>query len=110
MIRESILHKTLPPDFIYTSTEFMITFYTDAKTALTVKGISPHLISIVEYVLENKVITNTDVQKLLKVSKPSATRYLKELETLYLERHGETGKGTTYIFKGLTKGSEMSIL
>ena len=105
MIRESVMHKTLPPDFYSTSTEFSITFYKDAKTSLSQKGVASHLIKIVEYVIENGEIANSDVQKILEVSKRTASRYLSELEKRFLERKGETGKGTLYGIKSLISDS-----
>lgn len=105
MIRESILHKTLPPEFDFRFTGCMVTFFKDARSALTNKGITSNLITLVEYVLENGEVTNSAVQTLLKISKRTATRYLTELDGIYLDRKGETGKGTTYVIKGLTKGT-----
>lgn len=58
----------------------------------------------VEFALKNGRITNTDVQEMSKVSKPTATRLLTSLSD-YLELKGTTGKGTYYTVKGLTKGS-----
>lgn len=69
---------------------------------MVIKGINPNLTPIVEYVIENGEITNTEVQKLLKVSKRTASRYLNELEKHFLKRMGETGVGTVYVFKGQT--------
>ena len=67
---------------------------------MVVKGINPNLALIVEYVIENGEITNSIVQKILNVSKPTATRYLNILESAYLSKIGETGVGTIYILKG----------
>ena len=58
----------------------------------------------VEFALKNGRITNTDVQEMAKVSKPTATRLLASLSD-YLEVKGTTGKGTYYVVKGFTKGS-----
>ena len=60
-----------------------------------------------EFALMNGRITNTDVQEIAKVSKPTATRLLASLSN-YLELKGTTGKGTYYTVKGLTKGSNVS--
>jgi ATP-dependent DNA helicase RecG len=106
MIKEALLHKTLPPEFIATSTEFSICFFKDVTSALNEKKLAPSLIKIIEYVIVNQQINNMVVQQICKVSKPTATRYLTELEGTYLERIGETGKGTIYTFKGLTNGSK----
>ena len=59
------------------------------------------------FALKNGRITNTDVQEMAKVSKPTATRLLTSLSD-YLEVKGTTGKGTYYVVKGLTKGSNLS--
>ncbi len=70
------------------------------------------------YVKEKGRITNKDYQKLTGISKPTATRELKDLiELKLLRQQGTTGKGTFYILlkgsqraqrdnKGLTKGSK----
>ena len=47
---------------------------------------------------------NSDVQQLLNVSKPTATRILSSLSD-YLVITGTRGKGTYYSLKGLTIGS-----
>ena len=104
MIRESILHKTLPPEFDFRFTGFMVSFSKDVRTALLRRGIAPNLITIVEFAIENGVVSNSKVQEILKTSKRTATRYLTELEGVYLDRKGETGKGTTYTIKGLPDG------
>ena len=64
-------------------------------------------VQAVEFALKNGRITNTDVQEMAKVSKPTATRLLTSLSD-YLEVKGTTGKGTYYVVKGLTKGSNLS--
>jgi len=99
MINEAVQNKSLPPEFYSTATEFRIIFFKDVKTAMEAKGINPDLTPIVEYVIENGKITNTEVQKLLKVSKRTATRYLNELEKIFLKKMGETGVGTAYLIK-----------
>jgi ATP-dependent DNA helicase RecG len=49
---------------------------------------------ILEHVLKNHRVTNADVQKLLGVSKPTATRLLQKLEGV-LEQVGH-GAGAFY--------------
>lgn len=73
-------------------------------TQLKEAGISERGILAVEFALKNGRITNTDVQEMAKVSKPTATRLLASLSD-YLEVKGTTGKGTYYVVKGFTKGS-----
>jgi len=52
----------------------------------------------IEYLKENKTITNKKYQELCKVSKATATRDLTELVEYFqlLERIGDVGAGTTY--------------
>jgi ATP-dependent DNA helicase RecG len=81
------------------------------------KGLNERQIKAVMYVKEKGRITNNEYQKLTGISKPTATRELKNLvEMQLLKQQGTTGKGTFYILlkgsqraqrdgKGLTKGS-----
>lgn len=77
----------------------MLTFYTDVHSQLSIEGLDENSIKIIQYVLQNGSITNTEVKQLLHVSKPTATRILQSLQSK-LERIGLTGKGTSYILKG----------
>ena len=54
----------------------------------------------VEYVIENGSITNSDVKRIMDVSKRTASRYLSFLENNYIRKVGETGVGTIYCLKG----------
>lgn len=83
----------------------MITYYTDVKHQVKAQKIEEKYFPIMEFVAKNGKITNTDVQKLLNVSKTTAYRMLTQLED-WLDIHGVTGKGTYYTFKGVTKGSK----
>lgn len=49
-----------------------------------------------KYVLENGEITNSDVQRILNISRRTATRYLAELQSHFLVQIGAVGKGTFY--------------
>ncbi len=66
------------------------------KNLLT-KGLSTRQIKAINYLKENKQITNKKYQDLCKVSKATATRDLSELFEKYelIERTGEGGAGTT---------------
>ena len=70
-------------------------------------GIDERGIAVVNYVLAEKKVTNSDVQKLLNVSKPTATRILSSLSD-YLVITGTRGKGTFYSIKGLSIGSQLA--
>jgi len=99
MINEAVLNKSLPPDFQSTSNEFTITFFKDVKSAFKSKGLNPALIPIIEFVILNGKITNSDVQKILGIGKRSASRILVELQSDFLVQVGVVGKGTYYIAK-----------
>jgi ATP-dependent DNA helicase RecG len=57
-------------------------------------------IKIILFIQDKGAITNTQIQKLCNVSKRTASTYLSELESVYIEKSGTTGKGTTYFLKG----------
>lgn len=61
-------------------------------------GLSVRQIKAVEYLKENKSITNKIYQEICEVSKATATRDLTELIEKFklLERSGEVGAGTSY--------------
>lgn len=96
MVNEAILNKSLPPEFNSLPNEFSITFYKDVKTAMKAKGLNTNLAPIVEYVIEYGEITNSDAQRVLSISRRTATRYLAELQTHFLVQVGGVGKGTFY--------------
>lgn len=100
----AIAEKLLPPVFDASLGGLMVTFFSSPAAQLKEAGISERGIQAVEFALKNGRITNTDVQEMAKVSKPTATRLLNSLSD-YLELKGTTGKGTYYTIKGLTKGS-----
>lgn len=57
-------------------------------------GLEERMAPVLEHVLKNHRVTNSDVQKLLVVSKPTATRLLQKLDVL-LEQVGH-GAGAYY--------------
>ena len=69
----------------------------DNKTLID-KGLSARQIKAIEYLKENKQLTNKIYQGICEVSKATATRDLTELIEKFkiLERSGEVGAGTTY--------------
>jgi len=97
-ILNSVLeHKLLPPQ-IEMMGGLMLTYYANVRTQLLAEKVDERLIQIVEYVRDNGDINNSEVQKLLNVSKPTATRLLKQAEK-WLAQQGKVGKGTYYVFK-----------
>ena len=96
--------KLLPPIFDASFGGLMVTFFNNPSVQLKDAGIDERGAIIIKRVLDQKRITNSDVQKLLNVSKPTATRLLSSLSD-YLLVTGTRGKGTYYSIKGLTIGS-----
>lgn len=78
----------------------MLTFYSDIRSQLSAEGLDNNSIKIIQYVLQNGTITNAEVQKLLKISKATATRLLQSLEGK-LWRTGTRGKGTSYTLNNI---------
>ena len=92
------LHKLLPP-IIEIVSGLMITYYTDIYSQLKAKKIAEKFFPIIEFVVNNGKITNTDVQKILKTNRTSAYRILQQLSDI-LEMQGHTGVATYYTLKG----------
>jgi len=68
------------------------------EKSLIEKGLSTRQIKAIEYLKENRNITNKIYQEICEVSKATATRDLTELIEKFklLERSGEVGAGTSY--------------
>ena len=105
IVNGAIADKLLPPVFDTSFGGLMVTFFNSPAAQLKEAGVDERGIAIVNYVLAEKKVTNSDVQKLLNVSKPTATRLLASLSD-YLAVTGTRGKGTFYSIKGLTIGSQ----
>ena len=97
------------PKFIYEANDFWVIFKKDNfnEKYLKHKGLNNRQIKAVHYVKSNNKISNKEYQKLLKVSKATATRDLKELTEKYklFNRTGEVGAGTIYELIGSIIGS-----
>ncbi len=103
-IMESIKHAELPePEFKEGMGGFSVYFRKDIYTEEHLRnlGLTERQIKAVFYVKEKGKITNKEYQELNGVSKPTATRELKEIEEKEIfEKVGITGKGTFYCLKG----------
>ena len=97
IIKSVLEHKLLPPA-IKDLGGLMLTYYTSTRTQLNAEKVDEKLIQIIEYVIANGSINNSEVQKLLNTSKPTATRLLKQAE-MWLKKQGERGQGTIYVMK-----------
>ncbi len=82
----------------------MVTIFNNPSAQLKEAGVDERGITVINYALARKRVSNSDVKKLLSVSKPTATHILTSLSN-YLEVTGTRGKGTYYTIKGLTIGS-----
>ena len=97
-------YKLLPPNLEMLS-GLMITYYTDIRSQLLAQRVDERYISVVEYAAKNGRVTNSDVQNILGVSKPTASRILQQMNG-WLEMQGKVGKGTYYVPKWLTNVSQ----
>ena len=95
--------KLLPPKLESVS-GLMVTYYTDPTTQLNAEKLSEREIAVIDFTAKNGRITNSDVQKLLDVSKSTATRILLGLVDSWLtkEAGGSRGQGVAYILKDFT--------
>jgi len=97
IVKSVLENKQLPP-IIQDLGGLMLTYYTNAHTQLKSENVDEKTIKIVEYVINKGSINNSEVQKLLNTSKPTATRLLKQAEP-WLRKQGERGQGTVYVMK-----------
>ena len=83
----------LPPT-VETEDGLRVTHYVDVNAQVQAMGLEERMTPVLEHVLKNHKVTNSDVQHLLVVSKPTATRLLQKLDVL-LEQVGH-GAGAYY--------------
>jgi ATP-dependent DNA helicase RecG len=106
MINACKAHKIAPPIFSNIPPDFQVELIKYTDNGLKELGLKEELRKIMLHIQENGSISNSEVQTVCKVSKATATRYLGELETDWIDKIGSTGVGTVYVFKGLSKGSK----
>lgn len=70
--------KMLPPALQVIS-GLMVTYYASASKQLKMQGLDSRLTEIMAYTLDKGTVTNSNVQELLNVSKPTANRLLSRL-------------------------------
>jgi ATP-dependent DNA helicase RecG len=98
------------PDFEQRGPHFVVTLWRDWLTEEVLAGfhLNERQLQTVSYVKKTGRISNSEYQKLSKVSRATATRDLDELFTKgILKKVGTTGKGTHYVLlkKRITKDS-----
>ena len=98
-------YKLLPPKLEMIS-GLMITYYTDVRSQLLAQRVDERYISVIEYATKNGRVTKSEVQSILGVSKPTASRILQQMND-WLEMQGKVGKGTYYVPKWLTNVSQI---
>jgi ATP-dependent DNA helicase RecG len=108
MINACKAHKIAPPIFSNIPPDFQVELIKYTDNGLKDSGLKEELRKILLYIQENGSISNSQVQSICAVSKATATRYLGTLETEWLDKIGSTGVGTVYVFKGLSKGSNVA--
>ncbi len=106
MINACKAHKIAPPIFSNIPPDFQVELIKYTDYGLKELGLKEELRKIMLHIQENGSVSNSEVQTLCSVSKATATRYLGELETDWIDKIGSTGVGTVYVFKGLSKGSK----
>ena len=99
-INECSKYNVPKPNYKYDFSGVVVEFHKHTEKSLLANGLNESLVKIVLYVQGNGKISNTEVQKICDVSKRTASRYLSDLEGIYLEKKGDTGKGTFYSLKG----------
>ena len=101
MMAECRVHHLPAPRYSFEAAGCAVEFFYYTAAYLAAQGLRPELASLVLHVQHHATINNTTVQQLAGVSKPTATRYLSELEKAgYLQKTGTTGVGTEYTLKG----------
>jgi len=100
MINECVQRHLPLPIFKVDYSGFIVEFRSFFEEYLKSLGLSDSFIKIILYVQQNGRIANAKVQEICNVSKRTASNYLMELEKDYLDKVGETGKGTYYKLKG----------
>lgn len=93
IVRKNEEAGLLPP-LVETEDGLRVTHYADVRAQIRAMGVGERVIPVLEQVLKNHRVTNGEVQQLLGVSKPTATRLLQKLNVL-LEQVGH-GAGAYY--------------
>ena len=79
----------LLPPIVETENGLRVTHYSDVAVQARTMGFEERMAPILEFVLQNHRVTNSDVKTMLGVSKPTATRLLQKLGVvLELVGHG----------------------
>lgn len=94
-IIRAVEQANLLPPLIETDGGLMVTYYNNVSAQVAAMGMEERMTSILQHVLQYHRITNSEVQQLLRVSKPTATRILQKLGNI-LELVGTKGQSAYY--------------
>ena len=72
----------LLPPIVETEDGLRVTHYVDVSAQVRAIGAEERMTPILEHVLKNHRVTNTDVQKMLGVSRATAMRLLQKLDSV----------------------------
>lgn len=106
MINACKAHRIAPPIFSNTPPDFQVELIRYTEEGLKDSGLKEEFRKIILHIQDIGRVSNSDIQTICEVSKATASRYLAELEREWIEKIGTTGVGTTYVLKGLSKGSK----
>lgn len=88
------------PRYSFDAAGFGVEFRRYTAAYLAGRGLRAVLVPLVLKAQNRGALTNAEVRHLAGVSKPTASRYLAELERAgYLQKSGVTGVGTRYVLK-----------
>ncbi len=90
----------LLPPVLQMDNGLMVTFYADAKKQMQEMGLDERQMQVMEFVLNNGKITNTNVQEMFKTTRVTALRILSSM-IAYLELIGGKGKDSYYILRSI---------
>ena len=93
IVRKNEAAGLLPP-IVQTEDGLRVTHYVDVDAQVRAMGLEERMAPVLEHVLKNHRVKNGEVQKMIGVSKPTATRLLQKLDVL-LEQVGH-GAGAYY--------------
>ena len=90
----------LLPPILQMDNGLMVTFYTDVKKQMHEMGLDDRQMQVLEFVLNNGRVTNTNVQEMFKTTRITALRILSSMSD-YLELIGGKGKDSYYILRSV---------
>ncbi len=100
MVDECIKNHLPRPKYQNIFSGLVVEFFKHTSESLKLLGLNESFIKIILFTQNNGSISNSTVQDICKVSKRTASKYLSDLENVFFDKKGTTGKGTFYTLKG----------